>query len=161
MESTLIHLAVAWLLFAGLIAYLITRLPKSYKLKFVLIPATFVLALYVGLTIPQLMGYPFPGHPTGEFAFMSSQVNKNKVTMLVKYPDGKMRLYSFRADNRTSAQIEIAQGETDKGSTVIGSFQSSIGDKFQFPGLDHSLAPLEIKAPHNFGLLPNKTTPNQ
>lgn len=153
-ESTLIQLAISLLVLALLIAYLLVKIPKSYKLKLLLIPVVFILALYMGTTIPGLLGYAYPGRPKGEFTYVSHQIEQgDKVELLAKI-NGNMRLYSFKGDPDTDAQLANAQALTARGETVTGKFKNP--DKFGFPGLYQSPSPLEIKSPHNYGMLPPK-----
>lgn len=154
--ATLVQLALGLLVFATLIAYLLTKIPKQYRLKLVLIPATLILALYMGLTIPQLLGYAYPGQPQGKFTYVSHTVNKNgKVTLVTKDGKGNFRLYEFTPGPGTLDQLAKAQGMAQKGQTVTGKFKGKV-DRFGFPGLFPTSSPLEIKSPPNYGMLPPK-----
>lgn len=152
--SILIQISIVVLIFATLITYLLVKIPRQYALKFLLIPATLALALFMTLTIPSLLGYAYPGKPRGEFTYVSHDVEKNgKVDLLAKI-NGNMRLFKFDGTPEILQQLALARALTGQGQTIIGKFKGN--DKMGFPGLYASPSPLEIHSPHNYGLLPPK-----
>jgi hypothetical protein len=158
--GTLIQIAVAILLFATLITYLLIKIPRKYRFKLMAIPATFALALYIAMTIPNLLGYAYPGKPKGDFTYISHSVKNNKVTLLAAGKDGKPRLYQFPDDPDTDAKLNQARALSQRGQKVEGKFKNL--DPSGFPGLYYAPSPLEIHSPHNYGMLPPKDpTPQQ
>lgn len=151
--TTLIQLAISVLVFATLVVYLLIKIPRRYLMKFILIPATLALALFMGLTIPNLLGYAYPGKPNGEFVYLSHTIKDNKVILLANI-HGSERLYTFKGNPEILQRLAQAQALTQQGQTVTGKFGKS--DGFAFPGLYPSDSPLSIHAPPNYGMLPPK-----
>lgn len=155
MEFTLIKLTIGCLLFATLVAYVLTKIPNRYYFKWATIPAVFALSLYMGLTIPDLLGYAYPGHPHGTFTYVSHHIDNQGKVFLLAISHGKVRLYEFAGSPDTDGALAKAQEMTQQGQTVTGKFKTK--SKFGFPGLFDSDSPIEIKAPNNYGMLPPKT----
>ena len=153
METALIQLAIVILVFAALVAYLLIKIPRSYKLKFVLIPVSFALALYMGITIPNLLGYAYPGYPQGQFTYMEHTVSEGKIILLAK-TKAKERLYSFPYNSGIAAELATAKNITQLGLQVTGQFRGKSG--FAFPGLFGSQSKLTISSPTHNGQLPSK-----
>ncbi len=153
METTLVQLAIVILVFAGLVAYLLIKIPRSYKFKFLLIPAGFALALYAGVTIPDLLGYAYPGYPRGQFIYMQHTVSAGRIVLLAE-TKGKERLYSFPYNSGMAAQLAAAKNITQLGLQVTGQFKGKSG--FAFPGLFGSQSTLTIHSPIHNGHLPEK-----
>ena len=78
--------------------YLIIHLPKSYRIKFLLIPTVIWLCLLFAVKVPEVLGYPYDGYPTQEFRLVGFKVNGSSGTTMIEawvIENGRSRLYRF------------------------------------------------------------------
>jgi hypothetical protein len=107
----------------------------------------------MGITIPNLLGYAYPGYPRGQFTYVEHTVSEGKIILLAKNKD-KERLYSFPYNSGIAAQLATAEKITQLGVQVSGQFRAKSG--FAFPGLFGSESKLTISSPTHNGQLPSK-----
>lgn len=153
-SSSLFSISIALFAFAVLVAYLLIKLPIAYWMRWTLVPATLLLAWYLSVNIPALMGRAYEGTPGDQFQYIDHQVTKDRSTIevWVKLPDSSTRLYGIPFDPQLAAQLDLAHEAMRQGVPVFGKFRSRAGAGSS--GVKSDLQ-IEVK-PNPHSLLPTK-----
>lgn len=110
-----------------LCAYMIVKLPKTYYLKYLLIPVVLAYGLIVGINLPDVQGYPYPSYPQGKFLlinFRSIGVDQTRVIELWITRGGRSRLYVIPYDEKTEQMLKMAKIREQEGELSEFNFES-------------------------------------
>jgi len=124
MLGTAILLGSLILLITMMCAFLITKLPHKTWIKFILIPLILALGVMAFVTVPELMGYPYPGVPGGHFQVEDVKLGNGNGGLKIEFwamEHGESRLYTIPYDAQIMQQLRDAAeaGKSGRGRTDL------------------------------------------
>lgn len=105
-------------------AFLITKLPNKNWIKFLLIPLVLSFGCLTFLNIKELMGYPYPGIPSGQFIVEHVRVvgdgqSGSQIEFWALSLKGKSRLYTIPFDSQTLQQFRLSMNANQSGQGIM------------------------------------------
>jgi len=144
--------------FVGLsvfLIYLLTQVPRSYKLKFLAVPLLMTLACSFIFELPKVLGLPKDGYPEHQFSLVGYKLafDHHQHLMIETWvtEEGNSRLYQFPFDEKIAKQLQQMAEQGAGGRHVKGQFKhgkgldSGTGDSMELGYVEIPFQPLPLK----------------
>lgn len=109
-------------------AYLISRLPVRYMLKFITVPLLFIIVYLSIVHFENVLGRPYDAIPKEKFAIKSYRIVKQKnqqprIELWIVETTGRSRLHVIPYDDKIAKMLAEAMSKTQKGRPQMGEFK--------------------------------------